>query len=189
MDPGPERESGARGHQGDGTRSCAEGGSSSGCRCEAGRVWWHHTGRDTKGAAMGHSKAQRGLQRRHRALNADPTKEGGEKHGGELKTNRNQSQRGNKYISSQLRFSTWPKYTSGQDKANRSSDMHRWLSHALRGCIQKSETWPRPSGSWRNAGGLRTRRCVKTGRGRTGCPTTASSARPLEESGGTGSEN
>lgn len=28
---------------------------------------------------MGHSKAQRGLQRRHRALNADPTKEGGEK--------------------------------------------------------------------------------------------------------------
>ena len=113
---------------------------------------------------------------------------GGGKHGGDLKTNRNQSQRGNKYISSQLRFSTWPKYTSGQDKANRSSDMHRWLSHALRGCIQKSEPWP--SGSWRNAGGLRTPGArVKTGRGWTDCPTTVSSSSPLEESGGTGSEN
>lgn len=44
-----------------------------------------------------------------------------------------------KYISSRLRFFTWPKCTSGQDKPNRRSNMHRWLSHALGGCIQKSD--------------------------------------------------
>lgn len=195
---GPERGQ-RRGGVGDtkemahGAELCGGEGSSSGCGCEAGRAGWHRTGRDTNGTATW-------TRQRHTALRhggaappfryADPTegKGGGGKHGGELKTNRNQSQRGNKYISSQLRFSTWPKYTSGQDKANRSSDMHRWLSHALRGCIQKSEPWP--SGSWRNAGGLRTPGArVKTGRGWTDCPTTVSSSSPLEESGGTGSEN
>lgn len=44
-----------------------------------------------------------------------------------------------RHISSRLRFFTWPKYTSGQDKPNRRSSMHPWPSHALGGCIQKSE--------------------------------------------------
>lgn len=175
-------------------QSCAEGrGAARGVGVKLAGL--DGTARDGTRMAQprGHGKGTQrcgteGLRRPSAMQTRQRERGGGGKHGGELKTNRNQSQRGNKYISSQLRFSTWPKYTSGQDKANRSSDMHRWLSHALRGCIQKSEPWP--SGSWRNAGGLRTPGArVKTGRGWTDCPTTVSSSSPLEESGGTGSEN
>lgn len=44
-----------------------------------------------------------------------------------------------------------------QDKPNRSSDMHQWISHAEGGCIQKSKRNVSPvvQGSWWNTTGLK----------------------------------